>query len=92
MKKGDCTISVAKTKVLISYAVTMQADGADMRLCFCICKKFSHDMSHLIFKPEHKKPTKMNVSPNKGSTHHWPSLDLIHEGLPDSRQSVHMNL
>ena len=29
---------VAKTKALISFAVTFRE--ADLRLCFCICKKF----------------------------------------------------
>ena len=33
----DCTIRVAKTKALISFAVT--AREADLRLCFRICKK-----------------------------------------------------
>ena len=41
----DCTIRVAKTKALISFAVTKGADQlrgyrkADLRLCFRICKK-----------------------------------------------------
>ena len=40
-KFRDCTICVAKTKALISFAVT-QLRGyreADLRLCFRICKK-----------------------------------------------------
>ena len=38
----DCTIYIAKRKVLISCA-------ADLRLCFCICKsRFSHDAAHII--------------------------------------------
>ena len=30
---------VAKTKALISFAVTAKNREADLRLCFCICKK-----------------------------------------------------
>ena len=33
----DCTIRVAKTKALISFAVSYRE--ADLRLCFRICKK-----------------------------------------------------
>ena len=41
-KKRNCTIRVAKTKALISCAVTVH-------LCFCICKMLiSHGMAHLI--------------------------------------------
>ena len=56
----DCTIYVAKTKVLISCTVTMQigADqlhcyhAADLCLCFCICKKqVSYDAAHLTDMP-----------------------------------------
>ena len=37
---------VAKTKALISFAVTANRE-ADLRLCFCICKKpFSHNEAH----------------------------------------------
>ena len=38
----DCTIHVAKSKALISFAVTL-------RLCFRICKKpFFHDEAQII--------------------------------------------
>ena len=35
-RERDCTIYVAKTKVLISCAITTKAD---LRFCFWICKK-----------------------------------------------------
>ena len=42
-----CTIYVAKSKALISCAVTVRA--ADLRLCFCICKKqVSRDTAQLV--------------------------------------------
>ena len=41
-------ICVAKTKALISFAVTFRT--ADLRLCYRICKKrFSHDAAHILF-------------------------------------------
>ena len=42
----DCTIRVAKTKALISFAVTAKLD---LRLCFRICKiRFSHVAAHFM--------------------------------------------
>ena len=44
MKKRKCTIRVAKTKALISFAVT-----ADLRLCFRICRLLVFPMRRLIY-------------------------------------------
>ena len=42
----DCTIRVAKTKALISFAGYREAN---MRLCFRICKsRFSHNEAHIV--------------------------------------------
>ena len=42
----NCTSNVAKTKALISFAVTAKAD---LRLCLRICKiRFSHDAAQVV--------------------------------------------
>ena len=59
----DCTIYAAKTKALISFAVTNKgADQlrgyreADLRLCLAYAKCcFSHDSAHLLFIYMHAK-------------------------------------
>ena len=58
-KKRNCTILVAKTKALISCAVTAQLICA---FVFAYAKiRFSHDAAHLVFERYHATLTKSDI-------------------------------